>query len=53
MILSQYILETLAIEMYNVVNGVSTIVMKEIFKVKNTFERPIVNSVYNGTETYT
>ena len=42
-------------------NGSSLEIMKEIFRIRegngynlrhqNTFKRPIVNSVYNGTET--
>ena len=53
-------LQILAIEMYKVVNDGSEI-MKEILGIReenglnvrhqNTFKRPIVNSVYNGTET--
>ena len=53
--------QTLAIEMYKVVNGGSLEIMKEIFRIpeengynlrhQNTFKHPIVNSVYNGTET--
>ena len=53
--------QTLAIEMYKVVNGGSPEIMKEIFRIReengynlrhqNTFTHPIVNSVYNGTET--
>ena len=47
--------------MYDVVNGVSPEIMKEVFKFRggsryilrrqNTFICPIVNTVYNGTET--
>ena len=54
-------LQILAIEMYRVVNGGSPEIMKEILGIReengfnvrhqNTFKRPIVNSVYNGTET--
>ena len=54
-------LQILAIEMYRVVNGGSPEIMKEILGIceengfnvrhQNTFKRPIVNSVYNGTET--
>ena len=54
-------LQILAIEMYRVMNGGSPEIMKEILGIReengfnlrhqNTFKRPIVNSVYNGTET--
>ena len=54
-------LQILAIEMYRVVNGGSPEIVKEILGIReengfnlrhqNTFKRPIVNSVYNGTET--
>ena len=54
-------LQTLVIEMYKVMNGGSSEIMKEIFRIReengynvrhqNTFKRPIVNSVYNNTET--
>ena len=47
--------------MYKIVNGGSPEIMKEVFRIseengydlrhQNTFKRPIVNSVYNGTET--
>ena len=53
-------LQTLAIEMYKVMNGSFPEIRKEIFRIReengynlrhqNTFKRPIVNSVYNGTE---
>ena len=53
-------LQTLAIDMYKVMNGSSAEIMKEIFRIReengytlrhqNTFKRPVVNSVYNGTE---
>ena len=49
------------IEMYKVMNGGSPEIMKEIFRIReenghklrhqNSFKRPVVNSVYNGTET--
>ena len=62
MILSQYRnLQTLTTEIYKVVNAGSFEIMKEILKIceenayslrrQNTFKYPIVNSVYNGTET--
>ena len=54
-------LQTLATEMYKVMKGDSTETMKEIFRIReengynlrhqNIFKRPIVNSVYNDTET--
>ena len=54
-------LRTLAIDMYKVVNVDSLESMKETFSIReenvynlrnpNTFQRPIVKSVYNGTET--
>ena len=54
-------LQILAIEMYRGVNGGSPEIVKEILGIReengfnlrhqNTFKRPIVNSVYNGTET--
>ena len=54
-------LQTLATEMYKVIKGDSTETMKEIFRIReengynlrhqNIFKRPIVNSVYNDTET--
>ena len=54
-------LQTLAIETYQVVNGGSPLIMNEIFKLSdegrcnfrhlNTFKIPLVNVVYNGTET--
>ena len=54
-------LQTLAIEMYKVVNGSSPLIMNEIFQLReqsrynlrhqNTFKIPSVNTVYNGTET--
>ena len=54
-------LQTLVIEMYKVMNGGSSEIMKEIFRIReengynlrhqNIFKRPIVNSVYNDTET--
>ena len=54
-------LQILAIEMYRVVNDGSPEIVKEILGIReengfnlrhqNTFKRPIVNSVYNGTET--
>ena len=47
--------------MYKVMNGGSPEIMKEIFRIReenghklrhqNSFKRPVVNSVYNGTET--
>ena len=47
--------------MYKVMNSGSSEIMKEIFRIReengynlrhqNTFKRPIVNSVYNDTET--
>ena len=47
--------------MYIVMNGGSPEIMKDIFRIceengynlrhQNTFKRPIVNLVYNGTET--
>ena len=47
--------------MYKIVNGGSPEIMKEVFRIseengydlrhQKTFKRPIVNSVYNGTET--
>ena len=53
-------LQTVAIEMYKVVNGGSPEIIKEIFRIRgengynlrhqNTFKRPIVNSVCNDTE---
>ena len=52
--------QTLAIEMYKVMNGISPEIMNEIFRIReknvynfrhqNIFKRPIVNLVYNGTE---
>ena len=54
-------LQTLATEMYKVMKGDSTETMKQIFRIReengynlrhqNIFKRPIVNSVYNDTET--
>ena len=54
-------LQTLAIEMSKVMNSSSPEIMKEIFRIRqengynlrhrSTFKRPIVNSVYSGTET--
>ena len=54
-------LQTLAIEMYKVMNSDSPEIMKKIFRIRaengynsrhqNTFKRPIINSVYHGTET--
>ena len=54
-------LQTLAIEMYKVMNGSSAEIVMKIFWIReenrynlrhqNTFKRPIVNSVYNGVET--
>ena len=54
-------LQTLANVMYKVMNGSTAEIMKWIFRIReengynlrheNTFKRPIVNSVYNGTET--
>ena len=54
-------LQTLAINMYKVVNGGSPEIMKEIFRIgeengynlchQNTFKRSIANSLYNDIET--
>ena len=54
-------LQTLATEMYKVMKSDSTETMKEIFRIReengynlrhqNIFKHPIVNSVYNDTET--
>ena len=54
-------LQALAIEMYKAINGSSPEIMKKVFRIceengynlkhQNTFKRPIVNSVYNDTET--
>ena len=49
-------LKTLAIEMYRVVNGGSSEIMKEIFRIRkengyNLRHQNSFNSVYNGTET--
>ena len=54
-------LQTLAIEMYKVMNSDSPEIMKKIFRIRaengynsrnqNTFKSPIINSVYHGTET--
>ena len=53
-------LQILAIEMFKVSNGLSPVLMNEIFKLRgertynlrilSQFYRPKVNSVYNGTE---
>ena len=48
-------LQILAIGMFKVSNGLSPVLMNEIFKprgerIRSQFYRPKVNSVYNGTE---
>lgn len=53
--------QTVAIEMYKVTNDVSLQIMKEVYNFgretgydlrnQNIFRSPLVNSVYNGSET--
>ena len=55
-------MQTLAIQLYNVVNDGSPKIMMEIFRIceesgynlrhQNTFKRPIANSVYSGTDMF-